>query len=36
MRVKVWKKLRDCRLKGDGVDHAMLGVARLRNLLQPE
>ncbi|MFD9437119.1 IS5/IS1182 family transposase, partial [Streptomyces sp. NPDC060002] len=24
--------LRDCRLKGDGVHHAMLGIARLHNL----
>ena len=24
--------LRDCRLKGDGVHHAMLGVARMHNL----
>lgn len=29
-RMKGWKILRDCRLKGDGVHHAMLGVARLR------
>ncbi|MFD8005688.1 transposase [Streptomyces mirabilis] len=33
-RMKTWKILRDCRLKGDGVHHAMLGVARLHNLLQ--
>lgn len=26
------KILRDCRLKGDGVHHAMLGVARMHNL----
>ncbi|MET7315458.1 transposase [Streptomyces thermodiastaticus] len=31
-RMKSWKILRDCRLKGDGVHHAMLGVARLHNL----
>lgn len=31
-RMKGWKILRDCRLKGDGVHHAMLGVARLHNL----
>lgn len=31
-RMKTWKILRDCRLKGDGVHHAMLGVARLHNL----
>ncbi len=31
-RMKTWKSLRDCRLKGDGVHHAMLGVARLHNL----
>ncbi|MEU9662466.1 transposase [Streptomyces chartreusis] len=32
--MKTWKILRDCRLKGDGVHHAMLGIARLHNLLQ--
>ncbi|EFE71942.1 conserved hypothetical protein [Streptomyces viridosporus ATCC 14672] len=26
-RMKSWKILRDCRLKGDGVHHAMLGIA---------
>jgi hypothetical protein len=31
-RMKSWKILRDCRLRGDGVHHAMLGVARLHNL----
>nr|WP_206345657.1 transposase family protein [Streptomyces thermoviolaceus] len=31
-RMKSWKILRDCRLKGDGVHHATLGVARLHNL----
>ncbi|KUN78351.1 IS5/IS1182 family transposase [Streptomyces griseoruber] len=31
-RLKTWKILRDCRLKGDGVHHAMLGIARLHNL----
>ncbi|GGM94981.1 transposase [Streptomyces fuscichromogenes] len=31
-RMKEWKILRDCRLKGDGVYHAMLGIARLHNL----
>ncbi|MFG2800003.1 transposase [Streptomyces pseudovenezuelae] len=31
-RMKGWKILRDCRLKGDGVHYAMLGVARLHNL----
>lgn len=30
--MKTWKVLRDCRLRGDGVHHAMLGVARLHNL----
>ncbi|UUU27843.1 transposase [Streptomyces sp. DSM 40750] len=30
--MKAWKILRDCRLKGDGVHHAMLGIARLHNL----
>jgi hypothetical protein len=33
-RMKNWKILRDCRLKGDGVHTAMLGIARLHNLLQ--
>ncbi|WP_432089491.1 transposase [Streptomyces sp. bgisy095] len=28
-RMKSGKILRDCRLKGDGVHHAMLGIARL-------
>lgn len=31
-RMKTWKILRDCRLKDDGVRHAMLGIARLHNL----
>ncbi len=31
-RMKTWKILRDCRLKGDGVHHAILGIARLHNL----
>ncbi|GHG27347.1 hypothetical protein GCM10018777_48220 [Streptomyces albogriseolus] len=31
-RMKSWKILRDCRLRGDGVHHAMLGIARLHNL----
>lgn len=31
-RMKTWKILRDCRLKGDGVRHAMSGIARLHNL----
>lgn len=31
-RMKTWQIFRDCRLKGDGVHHAMLGIARLRNL----
>lgn len=31
-RMKAWKILRDCRLRGDGVRHAMLGIARLHNL----
>ncbi len=33
-RMKTWKILRHCRLKGDGVHHAMLGIARLHNLSQ--
>lgn len=31
-RMKTWKILRDCRLKGDGVHTAMLGIVRLHNL----
>ncbi|MFC8372668.1 transposase [Streptomyces sp. NPDC057239] len=31
-RMKGWKILRDCRLKGDGVHHAMLGIVHLYNL----
>jgi hypothetical protein len=31
-RLKSWKILRDCRLRGHGVHHAMLGIARLYNL----
>ncbi|SCF99135.1 DDE superfamily endonuclease [Streptomyces sp. Ncost-T10-10d] len=31
-RMKTWKILRGCRLKGDGVHHAMLGIARMHNL----
>ncbi|MDH6522614.1 hypothetical protein M2163_000876 [Streptomyces sp. SAI-135] len=31
-RMKCWKTLRDCRLKGNSVHHAMLGIARLHNL----
>lgn len=31
-RMKSWKILCDCRLKGDGVHHAVLGIARLHNL----
>ncbi|MFF6830216.1 transposase [Streptomyces longwoodensis] len=31
-RMKSWKILRDCRLRGYGVHHAMLGIARLHNL----
>lgn len=31
-RRKNWKILRDCRLKGNGVHQAMLGIARLHNL----
>ncbi|MGN5377906.1 transposase [Streptomyces lasalocidi] len=30
--MKTWKKLRQCRLKGDGGHHAMLGIARMHNL----
>jgi hypothetical protein len=31
-RMKPWKIPRDCRLKGDGIHHAVLGIARLHNL----
>ncbi|WSS92569.1 hypothetical protein OG478_12770 [Streptomyces phaeochromogenes] len=31
-RLKNWKVLRDCRLKGDGVHQAALGIARLHNM----
>lgn len=31
-RMKGWKILPDCRLKGDGVHHAMLGIAHLHNI----
>ncbi|MGC0387643.1 hypothetical protein RKD33_007860 [Streptomyces sp. SAI-129] len=35
-RMKTWKILRDCRLDGDRVHHAMLGIARLHNLTLAE
>jgi hypothetical protein len=31
-RMKTWKILHDCRLKGEGVHHAMSGIAHLHNL----
>lgn len=31
-RMKGLKIIRDCRLEGDGVHHAMVGIARLHNL----
>ena len=31
-RLKTWKILRDCRLRGTGVHHAMTGIAHLYNL----
>ncbi|WP_394436093.1 transposase [Streptomyces sp. SGAir0957] len=31
-RMRTWRILRDCRLRGDGVHHAMLGIARMHNL----
>ncbi|MFE7512144.1 transposase [Streptomyces sp. NPDC057540] len=31
-RMKTWKILRDCRLKGNGVHHTMPGIARIHNL----
>jgi hypothetical protein len=39
-RMKSWKILRDCRLKGDGVHHAMLGIRpppqpRPRGIVRP-
>ncbi|MFJ5610625.1 transposase [Streptomyces sp. NPDC093221] len=33
-RMKTWKILRDCRLKGDGVHYTILGIAHLHNLRQ--
>lgn len=33
--LKAWKILRDCRLRGDGVRHAVHGVARLHKLALP-
>ncbi len=30
-RMKTWKILRDCRLKDEGVHHAMLGIVRPHN-----
>jgi hypothetical protein len=32
-RMKSWKILRDCRLRGDGVHHAISGIARMHNLM---
>ena len=32
-RMKAWKILRDCRLRGDGVHHAISGIARMHNLM---
>ncbi|MFD7731023.1 transposase [Kitasatospora phosalacinea] len=32
-RMRAWRILRGCRLKGDGVHHAMRGIARLHNLV---
>ncbi|MGW2698227.1 transposase [Streptomyces sp. NPDC001296] len=32
-RMKTWKILRDCRLRGDGVQHAISGIARMHNLM---
>lgn len=31
-RLKIWKILRDCCLKGSGVHQAILGIARLHNM----
>jgi hypothetical protein len=33
---RTWKILRDCRLSGDGVADAMLGIARLHNLARAD
>ena len=35
-RLKNWKVLRDCRLKGNGVHQAALGIARLHNMALTE
>jgi hypothetical protein len=35
-RMKTWKILRDCRLRGDGVHHAISGIARMHNLMLTE
>jgi hypothetical protein len=35
-RMKTWKILRDCRLRGHGVAVAMLGIARLHNLARAD
>lgn len=32
--MKTWKIFRDCRLKGEGVHHAVLGIAHLHNLVR--
>lgn len=34
-RKKTWKVLRDCRLNGDGVHHAMSGIANSRMQYRP-
>ncbi len=31
VRMKTWNILRDCRLRGGGVHHAMSGIGRLHN-----
>ncbi|MFJ3338885.1 transposase [Streptomyces sp. NPDC086766] len=35
-RMKTWKILRDCRLRGDGVHHAISGIAHMHNLMLAE
>lgn len=35
-RMKTWKILCDCRLKGAGVHHAMLGIARYTTSTSPD
>jgi len=34
-RVSAWKVLRECRLEGDGAQHAVLGIADSYDLVAP-